>query len=469
MNTLLLAARNLVRNARRSIATLLGIAIGMVAILLFGGYKTNIGYTMQTAYVRLGGHLQIQHRDYFLFGSGNPAAYGIADYRPLIDAIRNDPVLQPLTLVVTPTLQFGGIAGNYAAGVSHTVIGNGIVADDHARMRAWNPYRLGLDTPPFLLQGAPANSVVVGLGVARILRLCEALKIADCPSPEPESAPDGGAALPADIAALAVRDRASQPPKAEDKAAPAAGIELLASTPRGTPNVAALNVLQAESQGFKEYDEVHVVLHLDQAQRLVYGRAPPRATSIIVQLRETAMAPVAAERLAAVLKDAGGSQPLVVRDFRFLNPFYVQSIDMFNTIFGFMFVLIAGIVMFTVSNTMNTAVVERTVEIGTLRAIGLRRAGVQRMFVTEGLLLGCAGTAIGVVLALLIAGFVNLLDLHWLPPGSSSVVPLAISVWDEPALILGASAGIIVIAALSAWQPARRASRLNVVDALRHA
>ena len=61
--------------------------------------------------------------------------------------------------------------------------------------------------------------------------------------------------------------------------------------------------------------------------------------------------------------------------------------------------LIGAIVLFTVSNTMNTAVVERTVEIGTLRAIGLRRAGIRRLFVTEGALLGvvrgCAGRGAG--------------------------------------------------------------------------
>jgi len=72
--TFALALRNLRRNRRRSIATLAAIVVGTVAILLFGGYSRNIRYGLQSGFVRSSGHLQIQHKDYFLYGSGNPAA-----------------------------------------------------------------------------------------------------------------------------------------------------------------------------------------------------------------------------------------------------------------------------------------------------------------------------------------------------------------------------------------------------------
>ncbi len=80
MMTFALAVRNLKRNRRRSITTLAAIVVGTVAILLFGGYTRNIHYGLQMGFVRSGGHLQIQHQNYFLYGSGNPAAYGIAHY-----------------------------------------------------------------------------------------------------------------------------------------------------------------------------------------------------------------------------------------------------------------------------------------------------------------------------------------------------------------------------------------------------
>jgi putative ABC transport system permease protein len=469
MRTFSIALRNLVRNARRSLATLLGISIGAVAVLLFGGYRANIDYSMQTAYVRLGGHLQIQHKDYFLYGSGNPTAYGVLHYRRIIDGILQDPTLAPMVDVVTPTLQFGGIAGNYAADVSRTVIGNGIVADDQARLRVWNQYDLRSDIPPFRLSKSAGNAAIVGVGLARGLQLCDALVISDCPRPE-QSRVASQTSMPSDLEALSMQEAklASGSGKSASASDMPGKIDLLASNPRGAPNVVALNVIGAESQGFKEFDEVSVVMHLHQAQRLVFGAAEPKATSIVVQLRDTRLTPQAQSLISERLAAWSGQQPLVVRDFRFLNPFYVQSINMFGTIFGFMFLLIGGIVMFTVSNTMNTTVVERTVEIGTLRAMGVRQAGIRRLFVAEGCALGVAGSLMGLALALFFAMVVNLLDLHWLPPGSATPVPLTLSLWGEWGLILGTTGGLIVMATVSAWWPAYRAARLNVVEALRH-
>ena len=464
MMTWSLALRNLLRNRRRSLSTLLALAIGSASILVFGGYSANIKYIMKTGYVRNGGHLQIQHQDFYLYGSGNPTAYGISDYAKLMALIQADPSLKGMVAVVTPTLQFGGVAGNFAAGVSRTVIGTGFVAVDVNRMRQWNEFELPLIPMRFVLEGSAADTAVVGTGVARVLRLCDALGIADCPGPMIESKPSG-TALPADIAALAL---------AETPATPAAGsangarIELLAGHANGTPNVASLQVLQAERQGFKEFDEVAVIVQLAQAQKLVYGRSPPRATSIMVQLEKSDQIAEAATRLKALMATAAPQQPLAVFDFETLNPFYVQTVKLFDTIFGFIFVLIGAIVLFTVSNTMNTAVVERTVEIGTLRAVGLRQAGIRRLFVTEGFLLGLVGAVSGAILALVLAFVVNQMGLTWLPPGSSEPLPLLLRVWGENQMIASTTLGLVLIAVASAWWPAYRAARLNVVDALRH-
>jgi putative ABC transport system permease protein len=466
MIDLQLAVRNLLRNRRRSFATFIALVIGAASILLFGGYRANIQYSMHTAYVRDGGHLQIQHRDFFLYGSGNPALYGIVGYTKIIAAIRGDEVLRGSVAVVTPRLQFGGIASNYRADVSRTVLGMGMVPGDHKRMHDWNEFQLPLAKPEFPLEGAGADAAIIGIGVARVLQLCEALKIVDCPRPvqAADAGPGPGDDLPADLAALAQRDQVVA------AAAPAGPprLELLASGAGGAPNVVSLAIVRAERQGFKEFDEVALMLQLPQAQRLVYGRSEPKATSILIQLHRTDQLPMVIERLERLLQAHAAGQPLTVLDFRQLNPFFVQTVQMFDTIFGFIFVLIAAIVLFTVSNTMGTAVMERTVEIGTIRALGLRRGGVQRLFLLEGTLLGVTGAVAGAMLAVLLAAAINAMGLTWLPPGSGDRLPLILLVWGQTRMIAGTTLGLIVIATLSAWWPARRASQLVIVDALRH-
>jgi len=465
VNTWSLALRNLLRNRRRSFATLIAMMIGGVCILLFGGYVQNIIFGMQTGYVRGGGHLQLQHRDYFLYGSGDPTAYGIADYQQVIDLVKHDPVLAPMLTVVTPTLQFGGIGGNFEVGASRTVMASGEVMEDQNAMQTWNDYGFPGKPEVMSLTGTSADSAIIGTGVARVLQLCAALKVADCPAPEAK-APNEGALLPHDVGLLVAGDAARGPAAGGNGAA--TELELLAATISGAPNVARLNVIKAESQGVKEFDDAYVGMHLRQAQRLLYGSGAPEVTSIVLQLHHTNQIPLATARLKELLATSLRDRPLAVYDFRALNPYYGQTIGLFNAIFGFISILIGGIVLFTVSNTMNAAVVERTVEIGTLRAIGLRRAGIRALFVSEGLLLGALGAIAGVVVALIPAALINHSGLTWTPPGRVNPIGLHVRVWGEPQLLVGTAIGLTLVAVLSAWWPARRAAQLEVVEALRH-
>lgn len=461
MNTWSLAWRNLLRNRRRSLTTLLAMVIGLVAILIFGGYRSNILYGTQTGFVQQTGHLQIQRKGYYLDGGDNPTAYGIAGYEALLAHIRQDPVLAPMLVMATPTLQLGGIAGNFSAGVSRSVMATGLIPEDRNRMLEWNDYGVISYAQPLPLVGAPRDAVLVGMGVARKLKLCALLDTSDCvPGEAPKAAE--GAGVPDDIAALSSLEGRTRAPTAENR------IEMLAATARGAPNVASLNVIKASNMGIKALDDVYMAMHLAQAQRLIYGAATPQVTAILIQLQHTAQIPAARQRLLALLAESGQAG-LEVLDFEALNPIYRQTNEFMDSMFGFIALLIGVIVLFTIGNTMSTAVVERTAEIGTLRAMGLRRSGIRRLFLCEALQLGLIGAVVGVLSALAVAYAINHSGWSWTPPGYAYAYLILVRVGEDLPLLAGSVTGIIGVTLLSAWWPARRAASSMIVDALRHA
>lgn len=456
-----IALRNLLRNRRRSVTTLLAMIVGASSILIFGGFHANVGYGMQTGIVETVGHLQIQRKDFFRYGSGNPAAYGIVNYQEIIDILKKDPVLAPMINVIMPTLQISGIAGNFSAGVSRTVVGVGVIAEEQNKLLKWNDYEFPLVPRSSPLTGTSIDSAVIGIGVARVLQLCAPLNVPECAQAPKDNAASAAANTPDDIAALSLLEKSDQPAKSPTQ------IEMLATNAHGAPNVASLNVVKAAPQGTKDLDDLYIGLHLPQAQRLVYGNAPPQATAIVVQLKHTDQVPAARERIAQLMATLK-NQPLEIQNFETLFPFYTQSIAMFNVLLGFVSVLIGSIVLFTVGNTMSMAVVERTVEIGTIRAIGLRRVGIRRLFVCEGLLLGIIGATLGVAISLVLAFAINHAGITWIPPGYVQEVPLTVQLWGQNRLIFNCVIGLIIVAVVSAWWPANRASKMNIVDALRH-
>jgi putative ABC transport system permease protein len=462
MKTISLALRNLMRNGRRSATTLLAMVVGLSATLLFGGYCYNIIYGLQSNYVQQSGHLQIQRKGYFLYGTGNPSSYGIQDYQPIIDAIKRDPVLSPMLQMTTSKLQLGGIAGNFSAGVSRTVAVTGVVVDEEKKMMQWNDYKFDKPTVHPALEGTKEDAAIIGTGVARVLQLCDAFNVANCVSAPRKQNAGAGKDAPADITALSAMDAPETTSPGETH------IEVLAANDRGAPNVINVHVVSVDNVGIKELDDIFLKMHLSQAQKLVFGNAPPQVTSILVQLKHTSQMTEAKTRLQQILDKDFGNADLEIHEFTTLNPMYGQSITFFKSIFGFIATLIGVIVLFTIGNTMSTAVIERTVEIGTLRSMGLRRNGIRRLFMTEGVLLGAIGVATGLLTALLLAFIINNSGLTWTPPGYVTAFPIRIRVWGQTEMLAASAAVLMIVSVVSAWWPASRAARMNVVEALRH-
>ncbi|MBI1208961.1 MAG: FtsX-like permease family protein [Azospirillum sp.] len=463
MTTLVIAWRNIFRNRRRSALTLLAIVVGAVAVLLFGGFVTSILFGLQTNTVRAIGHLQVFRQGYFEFGAGKPGAYGIKDYARVLRLIRDDAALQPLIRVLTPTLQVFGIAGNFAENTSRTFYGRALIPSDRLRMWAWDGLGIGnTSLRQLAMSDDDRDGGVIGVGLARILHECAALKVLNCtdgPS-EADVSPD----LPAeDFSSLIEIDPPASSGAAVDRRPK---IDLLAATVAGAPNVVTLQLNGVERQGAKELDDNYVLMHLDLGQRLLYGRGEHQVTGLVIQLHHSSDVAGARRELRRLFAAQG--LDLDVRDYTELNPFYLQVIAMFGAIFGFLAVIMGVIVLFTVVNTMSMSVMERTAEIGTIRALGLRRSGVRRLFLAEGLVLGVLSASLGLLVGLGLSFLVNRAGLTWTPPTSVDPVPLRVMVAGNPLLLAGCWFGLVALSALSSLLPANKAARLEVVDALRH-
>lgn len=463
-----IAFRNILRNARRSLMTTSAIAVGAVALILFGAFMAFLVTAFQTTTVEQTGHLSVFRTGYFDFGAGNPGAYGISDYNSVIALINEDPVLKPLVAVVTPTVSLFGLAGNFDIDASKTFLGTGVVPSDRDRMRQWDEYGIVRASGRVLSELGLADDDptrgVLGVGIARILGLCQRLQLSDCPTPpkSSDSALPDTPAIPSDLAELAQREQ--DPSRKAQNNLPR--IDLLSATSGGAPNVLSLYVSKAQSQGVKELDDNLVLMHLSIAQQLLYGRGEKKAVGIVLQLHRSEDMRVARSRLTALFKEK--QLDLEVRDFTEIQPQYNQVIGLFGAIFLFIAIVMGVIVLFTVVNTMSMSVMERTNEIGTARAMGVRRAGIRRQFLIEGWMLGAIGATSGLILAAFFAFAVNHAGLTWQPPGQAAPIPLRVMTSGIGILLGAVWLGLLVMATIAALIPANRAARMQVVDALRH-
>src|SRR5262249_9598570 len=189
------------------------------------------------------GHLQVFRNGYFAFGTASPGAWGIDHYSKVLSLIQNDHTLQRLSAVVTPIQSLAGIAGNFENNTSKTFFGVGFVPSERDRMKQWDEY--GTESRGLKHSGLNDNDLskgVTGMGLVRILGLCDRLGLDSCPRaiqpPSPPSEFSGEDPQPsANLADLASLD------KPEGEAANVAPtIDLLAATAGGAPNVVSLQV-----------------------------------------------------------------------------------------------------------------------------------------------------------------------------------------------------------------------------------
>jgi putative ABC transport system permease protein len=193
----------------------------------------------------------------------------------------------------------------------------------------------------------------------------------------------------------------------------------------------------------------------------------PEVSEIVVRLKDPAELDRVDAQLSRALGDVtsqDGRPVLEVHTWADLSPFssIVRMIDLLSL---FIKIMLVSIVLISVMNVMMMAVYERIREIGTISAIGTPPGKILSLFLTEGLLLGVGGTAVGTAISLAVIYALNVWKIVF-NFGQQQGLVLSPSIHPADVLII---AGLVVIMTLLAsLQPAWKASRMDPVTALGH-
>jgi len=236
---------------------------------------------------------------------------------------------------------------------------------------------------------------------------------------------------------------------------------VMATTLDGQMNALDIQVVGVYDTGSDATNDKYMRVPFAFAQSLYDTE---KADRVVVLLSHWKKTETSRNRLLNTLSLAG--LRCEIKTWNELSLFYSKVKGMFDMIFMFIFVIVLIIVVMSVVNTMGMAVLERTREIGTLRALGLKRRGVSLLFAIEGAMLGLLGTIFGIVLNVAVWAVIRAVEPTYIPPGVSSPVPLIVSIVPQAMLIL--MVFLILLSLIAAILPARRAARQNVVDALGH-
>ncbi|HPL19074.1 MAG TPA: FtsX-like permease family protein, partial [Spirochaetota bacterium] len=126
------------------------------------------------------------------------------------------------------------------------------------------------------------------------------------------------------------------------------------------------------------------------------------------------------------------------------------------------------IILIGVLNTLRMTIRERTREIGTVRAIGMQRADVKYLFITEIVLLTAFACLAGIIMAFIMMWVLGLFTINTDSVLSILLVNQRLYFYPTAFSIIRSFAVIIILAGLTAYFPARRASNLSAVEALGH-
>lgn len=398
-----LAFRNLFRQRTRTAFTLGAIIFGVTSLILSAGFVQDFFIQLREATI----HSQFGHLQVYRKGYYEHGRK--APFQYMID----DPEkmigeLGRLEHVAeaTPRVNFAGLLSN--GRTTFPVIGEGVDPEKDSRLSTYITLTSGNRLSKTEIYG-----MLIGQGVANALK-------------------------------LEVGDSAT----------------LLVNTREGAINTFDFKVTGIFQTFSKDYDDRAVRISLATAQDLLAIKA---AHSLVFALTDTINTDRVAEQLRRILSP----DQFEIKTWYQLADFYQKAVDLYERYFLVLHLIILGLVLLSVANSVNMTIFERTGEFGTLMALGNRGSAVFKLILQEILILGIIGGIAGVAIGSIVAALISAIGIPMPPmPNTNAgyVALIRIVPWElAKAFAVGFFATLC-----AALLPARRASRLQVVEALRY-
>ncbi|MEN8302894.1 MAG: FtsX-like permease family protein [Campylobacterota bacterium] len=163
------------------------------------------------------------------------------------------------------------------------------------------------------------------------------------------------------------------------------------------------------------------------------------------------------------IKNQKGKPVFEVHPWKKLTPFY-NIVKMLNVMDMSIKIILISIVLISILNVMVMSVYERIKEIGTIAAMGTTPSTITKLFLTEGLMLGVFGAIVGSILSFIIVFVINEVGITF-SFGRQDSLTLNPTLSLGEVLVVGVI--VIFISLIASISPARKAAKLNPVDALR--
>lgn len=226
------------------------------------------------------------------------------------------------------------------------------------------------------------------------------------------------------------------------------------------PQTRAFEVTGVFRTGMYEYDNHNVYAQLEPAQDLLDF---PSGT--VSGIAVNTVDPWTVDGVSDALFEALGPR-YFISNWRHLNASLFEALKLEKIAMQVILFLIVIVAAFNIISTLIMVVTDKTREIGILKSMGMTDGAVLRVFLLQGLAIGLIGTLLGALGGLTLVGLIHRYQFISLPGDVYflDTLPVALDPLDF-ALIIAIS---LLIALAATIHPARQASRLQPVDAIRH-